>query len=1534
MKRGLPHILLTGFLFFVINSVAAQTVFINEIHYDNASTDVNEAIEIAGPSGTDLTGWTLVLYNGSSTSGAPYNTINLSGTLPDQQNGFGTSVTTLPTNGLQNGAPDGLALVDAGSTVIQFLSYEGVFTAIGGPADGMTSTDIGVSESSATPIGASLALTGTGTQYSDFTWSVATTNTYGQVNTDQIFGSGFITPVINEFVEILSSADTDLSEYWLLEIEGDGSSAGTVDEVIQLGTTDANGYYTTGFLSNAFENGTLTLLLVHNFTGTLGNDLDTNNDGVLDSTPWDALIDNIGVNDGGASDFNYGSITLAQGFDGSSFTVGGASRIPNGSNTNAVSDWVRNDFDGQGLPGFPAAVADNGEAINTPNAENEVAVVVEPITLVINEIDADTDGVDVMEFIELYDGGVGNSALDGYTLVLYNGSSDTSYNAFDLDGFSTNTNGYFVVGNTAVPGVDLVIPSNGLQNGADAVALYLADATDFPNGTAVTTTGLEDAVVYDTNDSDDAGLLVLLNAGPQLNEDFLGDKNTHSLQRYPNGSGGLRDTSTFVNAIPTPGAANTNATEPITLIINELDADTSGSDVLEFVELFDGGSGNTPLDGFVLVNYNGNGDTSYNAFDLDGFSTNSEGYFVIGNAGVSNVDLVVPGNSFQNGADAVALYSGDAANFPNGTAITLDGLIDAIVYDTNDSDDAGLLVLLNAGQSQLNEDMNGSKDTESLQRIPNGSGGARNTDAYISKSPTPGIANDGVVNPGEIISIADAYLVPEGSTVTITGILTVADEFAGAAFLQDNTAGMAVFDELVHGDGVFMIGDSITVTGTRSAFRTLVQISPVDLVTDNSPATTIIEPRLITLAELGNYPGELVRVENVSFPNPGDLLFGNSNYTLTDSSGNGELRIDNDVASLVGLAQPENCTFIIGVVGMFDGVPQLLPRFEADMPCAEPFVPPGDTIGVSKEDTFDVATWNIEWFGDENNSPPAVNPLSDPIQRDSVANVLMHLDMDVIAVEEIADDALFAELVSLLPGYDYILSDAFSNPDGSPPFQKLGFIYKTATVSPVSTQALLESIHPLYNGGDNSALVGYPSTPDRFFASGRLPFLMTADITINGETEQIDLVALHARANRSTDPQLRYDMRKYDVEVLKDTLDVHFADRNVILLGDYNDDVDETVADVSTTISSFEAYVNDPLDYNVITSVLSDDGRRSFVFNTDMIDHIAITNELYPNYLDGTATVHYEVYDNDYTRTASDHFPVSARFQIKQLTLNGIVTTHVSCNGAGDGMAIVEVSGGIQPYSYAWSNGATTASIMDLSPGDYNVTVTDFLGAEVQADITITEPPVLEVTTSGDTTVYLGYAPAECTTLSVTSISGGTAPYSIAWSTGDTTGNIMVCPESTTEYSVTITDANGCEIRETITVTVIDVRCGKKGDKVEICHNGNTLCIASEDVIFHLAHGDSLGNCGAAHITNVSFVKVAPNPVKNEASVYVNSLTEAQVVFALYDFYGREWGRTYQSLPSGDSIINFQVQHLQSGIYFLKAYVNGEIQETITLVKE
>ncbi|HEU5136962.1 MAG TPA: DNA/RNA non-specific endonuclease [Steroidobacteraceae bacterium] len=156
-------------------ATAQNAIRISEIHYDNVSTDVGEAIEVSAPAGTDLTGWQIVLYNGSG--GASYDTDTFTGVVPASCGARGVLVIDYPSNGIQNGAPDGVALVDSTGTLVEFLSYEGTFAATNGPANGVTSTDIGALQNGAGSIGESLA------RNADGTWALGA-STFGACNDD------------------------------------------------------------------------------------------------------------------------------------------------------------------------------------------------------------------------------------------------------------------------------------------------------------------------------------------------------------------------------------------------------------------------------------------------------------------------------------------------------------------------------------------------------------------------------------------------------------------------------------------------------------------------------------------------------------------------------------------------------------------------------------------------------------------------------------------------------------------------------------------------------------------------------------------------------------------------------------------------------------------------------------------------------------------------------------------------------------------------------------------------------------------------------------------------------------------------------------------------------------------------------------------------------------------------------------------------------------------------------------------------------
>ncbi len=172
------------------SEIPARTdIWINEIHYENIGTDTGEFIEIAGAAGLDINGYSIVLYNGNNNDA--YDTQFLSGLIAnDTGNGFGFTVINYPPGGIQNGGPepDGIALVNPAGKVIQFLSYEGAFTATAGVAAGITSVDIGVEENTATPIGESLQLTGgPGNMYANFSWTTSATSTPGASNNSQSF---------------------------------------------------------------------------------------------------------------------------------------------------------------------------------------------------------------------------------------------------------------------------------------------------------------------------------------------------------------------------------------------------------------------------------------------------------------------------------------------------------------------------------------------------------------------------------------------------------------------------------------------------------------------------------------------------------------------------------------------------------------------------------------------------------------------------------------------------------------------------------------------------------------------------------------------------------------------------------------------------------------------------------------------------------------------------------------------------------------------------------------------------------------------------------------------------------------------------------------------------------------------------------------------------------------------------------------------------------------------------------------------------
>ncbi len=242
---------------------------------------------------------------------------------------------------------------------------------------------------------------------------------------------------------------------------------------------------------------------------------------------------------------------------------------------------------------------------------------------IINEVDADQSGTDMSEFIELL--GMPNESLNGYVVVLFNGSDDASYAAYDLDGFTTDSNGFFILANSSLAqagDIDLGA-SNIIQNGADAVAIYTGDDTDFPNDTPATTTNLVDALVYGTSDPDDTDLLTALGETTQYN-----DTQTESIQWDSVGMD-------YVTQNPTFRADNSSPTCDLSITGNDVscDAVTGGTD--PYTATFDFTGGGTSLY-TITAESNGmdvSGDIDLSAGDPD---TDATGTITVNNLSEGN----------------------------------------------------------------------------------------------------------------------------------------------------------------------------------------------------------------------------------------------------------------------------------------------------------------------------------------------------------------------------------------------------------------------------------------------------------------------------------------------------------------------------------------------------------------------------------------------------------------------------------------------------------------------------------------------------------------------------------------------------------------------------------------------------------------------------------------------------------------------------------------------------------------------------------
>jgi len=515
---------------------------INEVDYDQPGTDTTEFVEIfnAGARDTVLTGVDLVLINGDT--GLPLITIPLTGTVA--VGGYvlvAAPAVTAPggvpvipfgpgTESFMQNGPDGVALWDNNSnTLVDALSYEGPITAAvlgGGTVSLVRGTAVVAQDSGAPVVSLIRAPNGQATGDDNADWRATRTLTPGASNVLTEVCDNTLDDDGDTLVDCLDPDCSDTLECPEVCNNGVDDDADTFTDCAEPScdaqTCGPNGLTCAASMCMCPGGAVETAC-------TGGGDEDC--DGSVDCADTDcATAPACTVL--GITSVNYPVIT--QGgtliISGAGFT--GATGVTLGS----VSQTFTVDSDtgititavGDGTPLGPQSLVVTTPGGSTPPFSVTV------INLVINEVDSDTPGTDAAEFIEISTQVPGVS-LAGYTLVFWNGSNDLSYFAVELNAV-TNAFGLLLVGNVGVTPV-IIFADNFLQNGPDAVAIYQAPAVAFPNNTAVTAAGLIDAVVYDTADADDAGLLdVLLGPVPsvgrvQVDENANAAQATDSVQR-------------------------------------------------------------------------------------------------------------------------------------------------------------------------------------------------------------------------------------------------------------------------------------------------------------------------------------------------------------------------------------------------------------------------------------------------------------------------------------------------------------------------------------------------------------------------------------------------------------------------------------------------------------------------------------------------------------------------------------------------------------------------------------------------------------------------------------------------------------------------------------------------------------------------------------------------------------------------------------------------------------------------------------------
>lgn len=290
---------------------------------------------------------------------------------------------------------------------------------------------------------------------------------------------------------------------------------------------------------------------------------------------------------------------------------------------------------------------------------------------------------------------------------------------------------------------------------------------------------------------------------------------------------------------------------------------------------------------------------------------------------------------------------------------------------------------------------------------------------------------------------------------------------------------------------------------------------------------------------------------------------------------------------------------------------------------------------VSPDGVLETVTWNIEGYGDGTYGSENWGPSNEHQQTKNVLQVADSLKADLYAFQEIYNQQALKDISENMKGYKGFVANHINGK------QKMAFVYNTNTIDSLEA------------GSISNVREEYQSDWSYYWANGRTPLFFRFNYTSENTTPQeFYAVVIHGKANTSNYAE-SYERRQKAAEGLYYYLKDNKPNANIILLGDYNDDVDQSIyyeeqnGDNVYQETSYDEFVEDTENFDVITKKLSDAGESASINYDNIIDHITISDELFDEHIQNSTLIHDpRPYIDNYGTTTSDHLPVWAKFEI------------------------------------------------------------------------------------------------------------------------------------------------------------------------------------------------------------------------------------------------------------------------------------------------